>query len=250
MKMNSIFSSLTLTFTAVALCASPAWSGVFTDNFDRENSPIFDPDASASVGAGYVLSQTGEAGTPTAAIQSGKIVIGRAGEGITENSVLRYEGLALPDSNEKSFRVDLDVTTMKLITGSVSYGLVFNYQTGGADGGSFYVARLNNGDGVQLQILKVSPAGVPVTWVDVGSPTPLEPGATYHLTITSSVNGMFEYDLSGPGIEAGSLTGIYRDAEPLSGGFAGLYVSSTSPEPKADEEAVAKFDNFTITINP
>lgn len=250
MKAPSIFPSLTLSLAAVILSASPAWSEVFADNFDREGSEFFNPDASASVGTGYVLSQTGETGTPTAAIQSNQAWIGRADKAPAGNCVLRYEGLALPDSGKNSFQLELDVTTIGVASNSSFYGLAFNYQASGAKAGSFYAARLCNGGNVEIQILKISPAGVVSNVVNVKNSAGLELNATYHLTITSSAIGIFDYALTGPGIEAGSLTGTYRDATPLSGGFAGLYTSSAAQAPKVTDTVAAKFDNFSISINP
>lgn len=247
MQTSPLFPSL---IAAVFFSLSPAWCEIFTDNFDRENSEIFSSDAAASMGTGYVLSQTGKTGTPTAAVQSGQAWIARADNTHTGNSVLRYEGLPLRNSEGSSFQLEVDVTTPSITANALFYGPVFHYQTSGSGAGSFYAARLCNAGNVELQILKISPAGVASNVVNVKNSTGLKLSTTYHITITSSSPGHFEYVLTGPGLDGGSLTGNYQDASPLTGGFAGLYTSLAIASPKPTETHTPKFDNFSLAVKP
>lgn len=228
---------------ALGMACGVAQAALFTDDFSRANT-AFETNETASIGSGYVLSQTAGTRTAQARILSGQIQFNQdltTGSLNANNVVLRQTGIELTNSEVgDSFSVSADIKTFNIASGTLLYGLAFNYQPDG----SFYAARLNTGNTANvLQFIRVNSAGAVGGFGNIANSVTLDADSLYTITIQSSAVGVFNYTLDGANLDGGQLTGTATDTSlNLANGKAGFYTSSTNTNPL--------YDNLSITTIP
>ena len=228
---------------ALGLVCGAAQAALFADNFNRGNT-VFETNVTSSIGSGYVLSQTAGTRTAQARILSGQIQFNQdltTGTANAQNVVLRQTGIELANSEVgDSFTVSADIKTFNVASGTLLYGLAFNYQPDG----SFYAARLNTGNAVNaLQFIRVNAAGAVGGFGNIANSVTLDSDSIYGLTIQSSAVGVFNYTLTGANLDGGQLTGTATDTSlHLANGKAGFYTSATNTNPL--------YDNLSIETIP
>ena len=224
-KALVVFSVMVAGFVQAALYTNDFASGIGT----------FDSDASVSIGPGFVLSKAGGDMTPTVRKLNGKVQFQNlAGSGTVgaANVVLRYEGLALKNTNlGESFTIKGDFRTHNAEASSLLYGMAFNYQ---ADG-SYYAARIDTGDTDVLQFVRFNSSGTVSAFANISNSQKLALGSDYTFEISSSAPGVFNYKLTGANLDGGQLSGTATDTVlKLKDGYAGFYISSLNTAPLAD----------------
>ncbi|MEA2068520.1 MAG: PEP-CTERM sorting domain-containing protein [Verrucomicrobiota bacterium] len=228
---------------ALGFVCGVAQSDVFFDDFNRANT-AFETNETVSIGSGYVLSQTVGTRTAQARILSGRIQFNQdltTGSVNANNVVLRQTGIELANSEVgDSFTVSADIKTFNVASGTLLYGLAFNYQPDG----SFYAARLNTGNAANvLQFIRVNAAGSVGGFGNIANSVTLDIDSIYGLTIQSSAVGVFNYTLTGANLDGGQLSGTATDTSlNLANGKAGFYTSGTNTNPL--------YDNLSITTIP
>ncbi|MEA2068912.1 MAG: hypothetical protein U9P12_06915, partial [Verrucomicrobiota bacterium] len=214
---------------------------VFQDDYNVGGFGSFNTDASVSIGSGYALSQVSGDKLAQARILQTAIQLNQtAGTANAANVVLRYTDIELKNAgSNESFVVEGDIKTKNNVASSSLYGLAFNYQPDG----SFYAARINTGNAANaLQFIRVNNAGATGSFGSVSNLVALATNATYHLVIESSTPGVFDYALTGPDLDGGSLSGTATDsALQLEDGHAGFYASNIATD--------YLFDNLFIKIS-
>jgi hypothetical protein len=159
---------------------------------------------------------------------------------------LYYEGLTLKNAaSNEWFRLEGDITTADVVASSTLYGLAFNIQPDG----SYYAARINTGKADNtLQFVRYDDTGASSGIGSVTNSTLLETNAVYHLKIESFEPGVFEYTLTGPGLDGGGLAGIMTDSVLLlEDGYAGFYASSCNTSIRFDNlEMETGTGGFTV----
>lgn len=208
----------------------------FSDDFNRSQT-AFETNTTTSIGSGYVLTQT--SGDRFASIrillnQLQMQQINPAGSTLNAgNIVFRQTGITLKNSNAgESFTVSGDIKTFSSAAGSLSYGLAFNYQPDG----SYYAARIDTGtDATVLQFIRVNAAGAVGGFANIANSVPLATGSIYHITISSSAVGVFNYTLDGANLDGGQLAGTVTETTMnLANGHAGFYASAANTTPLYD----------------
>ncbi len=221
-----------------AMVLPMAGAAEFRDDFDRSDSQP-SSDAEISIGEHYSLaSGTDSTAQPTAAIIGGELSLGQSAVA-ARNIVLIYNGLELPSPQTGgAFEISTDIKVHPIESTSLFYGLVFNYQTQGSEKGSFYTIRIRTGDVIALQMVRFNGEHVATGSKSVTCPSPLVPGAVYHLAVKGTAGGPVRYSLSGEGLGASGIAGeMPLLGKPvLTGGAAGITIGVGVPQ--------VRFDNF------
>lgn len=227
-----------------SLLCGAAQATQFYDDFNRPMT-VFETNVTTSIGSGYVLTQTAGDRIASIRILSHQLQmqqINPAGSTLNAGDIVfRQTGITLKNSNVgESFTVSGDIKTFSLVEPSLLYGLAFNYQPDG----SFYAARIDTGgDPTVLQFIRVNAAGAVGGFANIANSAPLVPGSIYHITISSSAVGVFDYTLTGANLDGGQLTGTVAETlMNLANGQAGFYASAASTTPL--------YDNLFIEILP
>lgn len=230
MKTKTIASAL----LGMVICgATTASAVVFTDDFNRADVAL--TTNGASIGADYVISNQGT-GSAQFQITSNQLATG--GTSGPTNEILSYQGFQLQNTGAgESFNLSLDVTTLNSHSGSVLYGLAFNF----TDANNWYAARISTGTSLgtgNFQLVQCV-AGT-VAQVAVVSNLSIATSSAYTMTIASNAAGVFDYTLVGTSV---NINGTWTDASsPMFDGYAGMYINNTNTNPK--------FDNFSVTTVP
>lgn len=224
------------------LLAVGAQGSLYTNSFDG-GIGAFDPDASSSIGAGFFLSKVGGDMTPQVRILNGKVQFqNKPGSGSSGavNVVLGYDGVELKNTAVgESFTLKGDFQTHNVAASSLLYGMAFNVQ---ADG-SYYAARIDTGDTSVLQFVRFNAAGSVAAFANISNSQSLALSSMYSFEISSSAPGVFDYKLTGAGLDGGQLAGTVTDTVlKLEDGYAGFYVSAMNTTPLAD--------NLSINVVP
>lgn len=214
-------------------------AATFTDDFDRSGT-VFTNDISATIGAGYVLAQVEGDRLATARILFNQIQFSADTSSGTNNPgdiTMYYENLELKNAaSNESFRVEGDILTHSVAAPSVLYGLAFNIQPDG----SFYAARINTGNTNNvLQFVYTDSTGNNTGFGNIPNSVLLETNAIYHLKIESFEPGIFEYTLTGPGLDGDGLIGtVSEGTQLLEDGYAGFYATAPTTS--------IRFDNLEL----
>lgn len=197
-------------------------ASVFVDAFDRPDTAHSDHSAE-KIGSVYQLIQGSGERRPSVAIMDGTLRLHQLGSGETARDVLLvHRDLPL----EKRFAVAAKIKTVDVQAAALLYGLVFNAQANGA----FYAVRINTGNPkANLQLIYRDPQGNIGSIGVASSGQALQTETTYELQIISNGPGQLDYRLIGPGLDGGQLEGSFKlPANPLTGGYAGIYASTTN----------------------
>lgn len=222
----------------------------FIDDFNRTQTD-FETNDTVSIGSGYLLTQT--AGDRFASIrilanQLQMQQITPVGSTLNaQNIVFRQTGIGLKNSNAgDSFTVSGDIKTYNGVAPALSYGLAFNYQPDG----SFYAARMDTGtDATVLQFIRVNAAGATGGFANIANSVPLAINSIYHLTVSSSAVGVFQYTLDGANLDGGQLTGTATETTMnLANGQAGFYASAANTSPLYDNLSIESLPDNVGTL--
>jgi|GEM_PF-2516320 len=204
----------------------------FFDDFNRPDT-AFHTQASVSVGNGYGLTCSEGDKAPLVGLQAGKIIFrADAGSGSIEpaNLILSKNDILLTN---KTFTIQGRITTISTANAVQGYGLAWNVQ----DAKNYYAARINTGSTNVIQFLRVkNGAKTGIIFATASNSETLKVNEDYILTITLRAAGVFDYELSGPGLDGGKQIGRITDTVyKFTGGTAGFYNLSTRAKPCFDD---------------
>ena len=225
-----------IAFTVVfGLLSWSAQASLFTDDFNRANTAS--STNPALIGSGYAVWYPATTNTtPQFKIATNALVFSG---GTAKNISLYQNTIQTANTGGNSFTISEDITTVGTAAPALLYGLCFNVQ---ADG-SLYALRINTGSTNVLQFLKFNAAGTATSTRNVAISGLLATSSVYHIEVSSSAAGVFDYTLTGANLGSG-LSGTFTAdvSGVLSNGYGGVYSSAAN--------AGVSFDNLSITSIP
>ena len=215
--------------TAVLFC-SVVPAATFKDDFNRDGRQNMNP--AVSIGADYATRST-TAENPVFSIDRGMLKI--TGGGAARQILLYPAKIKTESGNGKSFTISGDVKTIPMVAATALYGLAFNIQ----EDGTFYTLRMNtrNDNLATIILMLLDETGKQIA-ATVLTTVPLELSSVYHLEVSSSTPGVFDYIVNGPKNSSFSGTADLSKGRVLHGGHGGFYLNVGN--------ANVSFDNLMI----